>query len=210
AQLRAARAFCDDMSQQELAEFSGLSVQSIRNFEQGRTALHPNSIEKLINCLNKKHIIITEDGIRLNDNPVYQGPADFRLFFDDVYLTASTQGGDICLFNGVPSLLVKWLGAEWYEQHAKRMEAIKENFDFKVIIEKEDQQFIGASFAKYRWFPKEKFDDLTIYIYGDKVAFLYFEQDSVTVEVKRDAKSVRSFRVLFDIAWEHVAKEIEE
>lgn len=207
-QLKAARALCGDMSQEELAILSDVALSSIQKFEQSKGKLHQNSIEKLINALQKRRVIFIDDGVRLNQNPVYEGPAEFRQFFDDVYQIARDEGGDICLFNGVPAEIIHWLGENWYASHVNRMAAIRKNFNFRVIIKEQDRQLIGTSFAEYRWFPKALFNDLTIYVFGDKVAFLRFSPDTVTVEVKREAKTAAAMRVLFNIAWEHVAQEV--
>jgi hypothetical protein len=122
---------------------------------------------------------------------------------------ARSEGGEICLFNGVPDALVRWLGQEFYATHAARMAKIKARFNFRVIIEEQDANLIGASFVRYRWFPRDLFRDRTIYVYGGKVGILSFRDDDVQVVVVDQPEFAESQRILFDIAWNTVAREIE-
>lgn len=89
--------------------------------------------------------------------------------------------------------------------HADRMDKISKDFDFKIIVQEGDQQFIARSFAQYRWFPKDRFNDRTLYCYGDKLAFLNFSKDDVKIMVMNQAEIASSFRELFKIAWDNVA-----
>jgi hypothetical protein len=136
---------------------------------------------------------------------ILTGRDGFRVFMDDVYETAQAMGGEICLFNGVPAEIIKWLGDDWYALHANRMAGIKDSFDFKVIVRSGDRQLIGSSFASYRWFPEDLFHEQTFYAYGDRLAFINFDEDNVRILILRQKEFADSFRVLFNIAWTHAA-----
>ena len=89
---------------------------------------------------------IPQHGVRFRGNVIeeYQGREGFREFYDDVYTTARNEGGELCIFNGVPEKIVHWLGEDWYELHTKRMVEIKDNYkkenpDIKLMGDK----FIG-------------------------------------------------------------------
>lgn len=209
-QLRTARALLH-ISQKEVAENTELSIGTLTNIENDTAAPNTTSAATLAAFYESCGIEFGPyDGVRRNPHdPIYEGSAGFRRFFDDVYATAKNEGGDICLLNGVPSLLIHWLGEDWYAMHAERMSAIQDNFTFRVIIKEQDKNLIGKSFVTYRWFPEDLFEDQTVYTYGDKVAHIKFSDTNVIADVKRDAKNAKTNRVLFDIAWHHVAKEID-
>jgi transcriptional regulator with XRE-family HTH domain len=210
SQIRQARAALN-LGQQEVAEACEMHKTTLSDIENEKSGGSSKAFSALQDFFENQGLeFIENNGVRQSKNALkrYRGATEFRLFYDDIYTTAKKQGGEIALFNGVPSLLIKWLGEDFYKMHTARMTKIKNNFDFKVIIQEEDKQFIGSSFATYRWFPTELFHNKTIYIYGDKVAFIDFQEDDVNVIAIEQKEFSESERVLFQIAWNHVAKEI--
>lgn len=127
---------------------------------------------------------------------------------DDVYETARDKGGEIVLFNGYPDMLTQWLGEDWYKAHAKRMEKIKDNFRFRVTLIDDAAKQIGSSFALYRYFPTGVKTRNTIYVYGNKTAFLSFEEDVSIVSIELEGIA-DAFRELFNIAWDSKAEELK-
>ena len=211
SQIRQARAALN-FGQQEIAEACGIHKTTLSDIENEKSGGSSKVFATLQIFFENQGLEFTDgEGVRQRNNAIrrYNGPTEFRLFYDDIYSVAKKQGGEIALFNGVPSLLIKWLGEDFYMMHADRMTKIKNNFDFKVIIQEEDKQLIGSGFVTYRWFPKVLFNNKTIYIYGDKVAFINFQEDDVTVIVIEQKEFSESERVLFQIAWDYVAKDID-
>lgn len=212
SQIRQARAALN-FGQQDVADACGIHKTTLSDIENGKSGGSSKALTALQNFFENQGLEFIEgDGVRQSKSTLkrYSGSAEFKLFYDDIYNTAKTVGGSICLFNGVPALLIKWLGDDFYKAHAARMEKIKKNFDFKVIIREQDKQLIGASFVTYRWFPADLFYSKTIYIFGDKVAFMDFTEENVSVLVLEQKEFADSERVLFRIAWDHVAREIDE
>jgi hypothetical protein len=105
----------------------------------------------------------------------------------------------------MPVNFYKFLGKEWYAMHAQRMNAIKKNFDFKIIVREGEDLLIAQDFAQYRWFPKDMFYEKTFYAYGGSLAFMSFSDNDVEIKVLPQSEFTDSFRVLFDIAWNHIA-----
>lgn len=207
AQIRGARGILN-WSQQDLAQRTGISATSIGSIENGQTTPRQNTLETIKSTFERNGIeFLGLEGVRVRDNTIltYEGTSGIQSFFDDVYETVKKQGGEVCLFNGVPSKLVKWLGDEFYKMHAARMAELKDKYDFKIIVEEGDTQFIAKGFAQYKWFPKDRFNDRTLYCYGDKLAFLNFSKDTVRIVVMHQAEIAMSFRELFKIAWDNVA-----
>jgi transcriptional regulator with XRE-family HTH domain len=211
AQIRGARGILN-WSQQDLAQRTGISATSIGAIENGQTTPRESTLATIRKTLEKNGIeFVGRQGVRERDNALvnYEGRQGIQDFFDDVYETIKEKGGEICLFNGVPSKLIEWLGDEFYQMHIKRMNGMKDKFSFNIIIAEGDTQFIASGFAKYKWFPKDKFNDRTIYCYGDKLAFLNFTKDNVRILVMEQPDISESFKALFNIAWLFVAIEPE-
>lgn len=209
AQIRGARGILN-WSQQDLAHRTGISATSIGSIENGQTTPRSSTLETIKSTFERNGIeFLGLQGVRERDSTLltYEGTPGIQAFFNDVYETVKAVGGEICLFNGMPQKLIQWLGEDFYKMHAERMDAISKTFTFKIVIEEGDDQFIARSFAEYRWFPKERFNDRTLYCYGDKLAFLSFPKDSVRILVMQQGDIAASFRELFNIAWENVAVE---
>jgi transcriptional regulator with XRE-family HTH domain len=207
AQIRGARGILN-WSQQDLAQRTGISATSIGSIENGQTTPRASTIDTIKTTFEKNGIeFLGMQGVRERDNTLltYEGRQGIQQFFDDVYETSKIPGTEICLFNGVPHKLIEWLGDDFYNMHAERMDKLHDNFTFKIIVEEGNQQFIARNFAEYRWFPKEKFNDRTLYCYGDKLAFLNFAKDNVKIVVMQQAEIAASFKELFKIAWDNVA-----
>ncbi len=207
AQIRGARGILN-WSQQDLAQRTGISATSIGSIENGQTTPRESTLATIRSTFERHGIeFLGLQGVRERDNNImnYEGQAGIRQFFDDVYETSKTPGSEICLFNGVPKKLIEWLGNDFYQMHVERMDRIRNNFTFKIIVQEGESQLIARTFAEYKWFPKERFNDRTLYCYGDKLAFLNFTKDNVRILVMQQADIASSFRELFNIAWENVA-----
>ncbi|MEM7679666.1 MAG: helix-turn-helix transcriptional regulator [Pseudomonadota bacterium] len=207
-QIRAARALLD-WSQSDLAERAGLSQTGIARIENGTNKPNSKTLAKIQTAFDGADVeFIDTTGVKKRSGQVktLRGIEGFRAFMDDVYEVASAGPTDICLFNGIPEVFYKWLGKDWYHDvHAPRMDKVKENFSFKIIISESEKEFMASSFAEYRWFPTDLSSDKTIYAYGDRLAFFYFDDSELTIRVLNQKDFADSFRVLFDIAWKNVA-----
>jgi transcriptional regulator with XRE-family HTH domain len=209
-QIRAARALLN-WSQADLATRADLSQTGIARIESGVNMPNSSTLDKIAAAFDGAGIeFIADRGVekRRSDFKRYKGPAEFRAFFDDVYETAKREGGEICLFNGVPALLHKWLGEDWYKFHAERMQSIKNKYTFKVIVKEGESKLIGSSFASYKSFPAGLFNEKTIYVYGSKIAFITFLENDVNVLQIEENDVATSFRILFNVAWQHIAQEL--
>lgn len=207
-QLRAARSLLN-LDQKDVAAVSGINTNVISRIERGTAKPHERTREKLIAFYENAGVEFLEsDGVRQKKILVrtYEGSEGFHAVMDQVYDTARNQGGRISLFNGPPELFLKWLGEDWYEMHAKRMYALRKRIDFRIIVREGEQLLIASEFAKYRWFPADKFKERTVYAFGGKVAFFNFEDDLRIVVIEQE-DIAESFHILFDVAWEYMAIE---
>ncbi len=206
-QIKAARALLG-WSQADLASAAGLSQTGIARIENGESKPNSETSSKMIQAFTKVGIeFLDTEGVRRRKVNVmsYQGQDGFRKFIDEVYQAAKETSDDICLFNGVPKLIKKWCGEEWYIMHATRMKELKQRPNFRIIVQENEKDFIAGGFAEYKWFPSKLFKDRTIYVFADKIAFLNFSDDDVLVLMISQKDIADSFRIMFDISWNNVA-----
>lgn len=205
AQCRAARALLN-WSQPELAERCDIHVQTISNFEKESSTPSKTTLGKIISVLGVAGIEVTEDdGVKRRSQPIqqYKGMDDFRLFMDDVYETAKTQGGEICLLNAKPSNWIQMLGQDWQDFHVERMSRHLDKFTFKITTRKGEYNFISRGFAEYRWVPENVWNQHSYYAYGDKVAFLNFDNNDINILVLKHAHFAKTHKFLFNLVWDH-------
>jgi len=189
-QMRAARAMLD-VSQGHVAQYLGIAANTLSKIESGQSDVSGTRLTDIQRFYEREGVEFTsDDGVKWAKNQVvkYEGQQGIREFFDTVYEEFS-NGNEVNLFNGVPLLLIKWLGTSYYE-----------------IVEEGENNFIAKGFAEYRWFPKEMFNNKTIYIFNNQVAFFTFKDDDVSIRVFKNAELGASMKVLFNIAWEKVAR----
>lgn len=127
--------------------------------------------------------------------------------FDELYHIAKTTGGELCLFNGVPSKLSEWVGDEWYEMHKARMAEVDNDFCYKIIVKEGEVDLAAVDYAQYKFFPENLFHNKTIYILGNIVFFRDEEHKELRLIRLEQTELSKTMRVLFDIAWENVAKD---
>lgn len=207
AQIRGARGILN-WSQQDLAQRTGISATSIGSIENGQTTPRASTLETIKNTLERNGIeFLGLDGVRQQASFIqtYSGTSGFRDFMDHLYDVAKTYGGEIVLFNANPMNWYKWLGEDWFNAHSKRMHDLGSKINFKITSKEGENLFISKEFAEYRWFPSELFNDKALYSYGDNLAFVNFEENDVSVVVLKQNDFAKAVKVLFNIAWDHVA-----
>ena len=200
-----------DLSQKELADKLGIARKTIMRIENGQSPGSTSTTEKIQLFFENNGLeFLNNDGVQRSSQPIrtLKGSEGLKTFLDEVYEYASENGGTFYLHNAQPQYWYDHLSKEWYEYHAKRMTAIKEKIDFRIITEEGNTLFISSSFAEYRWFPKDLFADQPIYSYADKIAFTNFDDDNVVVSIFTNEKFAKGFQSLFNIAWDQVAIKI--
>lgn len=210
-QLRAARADLM-LTLDDVSEATGVSKGVISDIEKEKATKPKAATLDLLRILYESKGIefLPNGGIAPRSMRVdqYTGAEGFKSFMNDVYEVARSVGGEIRLHNAKPLNWKKWMGEEFLEMHLARMEAVVDNYNFKITAGHGDKILI-ANHAEYRWLPKEMWNEQSFYAYGDRLALLNFEPEFVHVAVVYNRQIADSFRSLFDIAWETTAKKPE-
>ena len=209
SQIRSARALLD-LSQSDITKSLDIGASTLSNIEKGKNKPSASNAAKLQQFFEGCGVeFLDHDGIRRKPGDlVLRGSEGLRQFFDGVFESAKS-GADICLFNGVPALLIEWAGAEFYATHAKRMAALREKFSFRIIVRENEGEFIASGFAQYRWFPDALFSKQTVYVHGDTLGLFHFSDENLRIRVIRDREQADTFRVMFGVCWDHVAREFD-
>lgn len=212
AQIRGARGILN-WSQQDLSQRTGISATSIGAIENGQTTPRASTLETIRKTLENGGIeFIGLEGIRLQNNYVQtlKGADGFSAFLDDVYQTAIAHGTEknptqVFLSNVAHENWVRWMGPERWENHTRRMLQSKNIMDVRIIVKEGDFNFPAESYSKYKWLPKNMFNDKSFYSYHDRLAFINFKDNDVEIIIIRQPAFAEGYRTLFLIAWDHFA-----
>lgn len=211
AQIRAARALLD-WSQSDLADYAGLSQTGIARIENGTNKPNSSTLDKINTAFDRADIeFIGETGVkkRTGEIQTLHGAEGLKAFLDDLYVYAQKKGGEFCLHNADPDNWYKWVGREWFDMHSERMAGLSDTIAFKITCAEGMGNLISSGFAEYRWFPKDKFSDQSIYAYGETLAFVHFGEESLKIDILKNEQFSKAFQVLFDIAWETTAQKVK-
>lgn len=207
AQIRGARGLLD-WSQAELSRRTNISTTSIGNIESGNTQARESTLSVIRTAFERGGIeFIGTEGVRLQTDfmQTYTGAAGLSDFMDHLYETANQFGGEIVLFNAHPANWLRILGEDWMTMHHERMSKLGDKITMRITSRMGEKQFISKGFAEYRWFPEDMMSERCLYVYGDNIAFVNFEDGNVSVLVLKQQDFAQAFRVLFNIAWDKVS-----
>lgn len=214
-QIRAARALLG-WSQSDLADRAGLSQTGIARIENGTNKPNTSTLNKILSAFEASNIeFIGDRGVQKKSGEIMTltGTEGLKTLVNDVYETAKNiyqskkdATGTVYLYNAKPKNWHKWLGKEWWDMHSERMAKLGSKVQHIMAVEG-DTYFISSAFSEHRWFPADLFNDQSIYAYGTKLAFVTFGED-VSVKILDNQEFCDGFRVLFEIAWENVAKPV--
>lgn len=217
AQIRGARGILN-WSQQDLAQRTGISATSIGSIENGQTTPRESTINIIRKTLETAGIeFIGYEGVKVQTNYVrtLNGADGFSDFLDDVYQTAILYGTEskpteVFLSNVVHENWVKHMGPDRWANHTRRMTESKNIMDVRIIVRENDYNFPAKDYSRYKWFPKNMFNDKSFYSYHDRLAFINFQEDDVEITIIQQMAFAEGYRTLFRIAWDHFAIEPKE
>lgn len=203
AQIRGARGILN-WSQGDLSERTDISATSIGSIENGLTQARTSTLELIQNAFEDAGIeFLPNDGIRKKSTSIniFRGEKGFADFYDDIYQTAVTIGGNCTFFvnNVDETVFLKW-GKGIFASHSERMNKLG-GVKYKILVQEGDTNFVASSYADYRWLPKEFFSTVPFYVYGDKLAMILFEVEP-TVLVFEYPLISEAYKKQFEAMWE--------
>ncbi len=207
-QLRAARGLTG-FEQKLVAQSIGVDPKTISNIESGEGEVSSPNATTLVRFYESRGIeFIDHNGVRQSPTGIriYRGNGEFRQFYDDLYETARTVGGDMCLYNAKSTLVINALGDDYVKIQQERMMALKkknpDKYNYRVIFAEGDGTFFGESYSDYRWINPEHFNETATFVYGDKVGIATFENNDVSVVVVKNKGFADSLKKQFGMLWQ--------
>lgn len=194
-------------TQDDLAKAAGISKLTIYKLEREDRNPHANTLIKIKSAFEVEGIEFLENnGIREKPKRMVHtlnGTSGFNQFKADVRKTATenTSGRDICICNVDERLFQKWSGIEDTAQHRAYMENIKD-LQCRILSLEGDDYFVAKKYAEYRWLPQILYDNIPIYIYGNKTAIIAFEKEEVRVFIFNHKQVTAFYRNHFERMWE--------
>ena len=204
-QIRMARAL-KRWTQVDLAKAAGVAKRTIYELERNNLDPQVTTFNKIKKALENAGIEFLEyNGVRERPKGIVdtlRGADGFDAFKTDVRNTALAggKGHDICISNVNEELFQKWSGKKNSRQHRAVMKTIHD-LSCRILTREGDKNFIASAYAKYRWLPETLYDDIPIYIYGDKTALISYQEDDVIVFVIEHKQVTEFYRKNFERMW---------
>lgn len=204
------------MSQKELAEAAGVSINPIRDYEGERAQMREDIMQKLVKIFDEGGLRFTQyNGVE--DKPkeaitTLMGRDGLQRFFDGVYQYANLHGGTILMFGIDETTFIETITPEFSKNYLARMtEVSKKRGDLEVlsIICEGDDNFCASEYNEYRWISKDIFQATPFYIYGDTFAIMDFDTSPAPeiVMIKSQAMA-NAYRKQFSVFWD-MARPVE-
>ena len=205
-QIRAARGLVN-LSQRELAEKAGLSLNALNNIEREVGNPRADTLQNIRNALETEGVEFLEGhGVRLKgevlDIEKIEGPdllTVLNYFYND-FLSALTPSGGEVMYIGIDNSRFEHQDIERLRIYKRfEKEAIKRNIDERLLFLEGDLNFLSKR-NNYRWVSRELFGEIPMAIYGDNVSIILWGPP-VRLVVIRNAAIAETFRRQFDAIW---------
>lgn len=210
AQIRMAVALLN-IGRTEFAIAAGVDKIRFMEFCNGKPLnLSQKTIDKIQNFLVFNGIDLgPNDSVRRAHSTIstLKGQDGFRQLYDDYYRTLQ-QGGEMRLYSGVSSQVIAGLGEDYVAMHVERMTKIRDRINIRTLVRHGDAVRFGRAYSDYRWLPPEYFKNRTVYVYGNKTAYVNFCGDDLDVQLIVDDGVAEINATFFDLVWKGIAQEI--
>lgn len=205
-QIRAARALLD-WSVHELAAKIGVVGTTISAIERRKIAGSMQTLKAITRALEGAGVEFTPDeGVRPAQNRirVLRGRDGLETFYNEIYDYACTDTPRLCALAGRIAELRHWIG-DFRVAHIRRMEALgldKKGRRGHYIFPDTHKDNLAVSYEEPRYLPARMFPDTSIYILGDRIGMIDFQDDDVEILVIDNPKIAESHYKIFDGLWE--------
>lgn len=204
-QIAAARALLK-WSQQDLSDWSGVSIETVRRFERGDIHNpHPKTIEKFEKTFQQNGVEFIDGGVRRKKEKIliWEGKDAVVRLLDDVILTLKDLDPDkreVVIFGLDEEKFLKICPEDKLKDTIEQRNyyGIKQRY----LLAEGDNNFVGSS-RTYRWVPEQYFVSTPTYVYGTKVATLLWTDPVEIIIINNETFSTerrRSFNLMWDTA----------
>jgi transcriptional regulator with XRE-family HTH domain len=206
-QSRAARALLD-WSRQDLADRAKLSLSAVTTFENETRQPETSTLNAIRAIFDTAGIeFLPGGGVRpkQEEMEVLTGHAGLCRFLDDVYAHLSSQGGRV-LVTGVEEDQWTQNLADYSPFHIARMTKLfaeRDDIEVLSLLQDGDSNFKSSGYCQYRWQPRDVFDKVPFYVYGDNLGIILFDATpQLKIFLIRSATVAAAYRNQFDTMWQ--------
>jgi len=208
-QIRAARALLD-MSQEQLAEATGLTPQAIRKIENGDVHPREGTVADIRRVFHERGLEFTDNqGVRFLPQgiQIYEGRDGLISLMEDVYDNCRRGvAGEVVLSGVSESDFQKHLGA-YDDIYLAKMKSLPK-IHMRHLIAEGDFNVVSSEYSEYRWTPRDQFKAVPFYVYADKLAIILFSSDPPPkIFLIQSVEVADAYRRQFDSMWAQ-AKEL--
>lgn len=209
AQIRAARALLR-WSQEDLAKTSGVSLQTIKNTENGRSVPHHSSIAAIQECFEMAGVeFLDRSGTRMRGDMVrvYEGEKALDQFWQDLFLTMSIDNGGEYIAFGLEEQKFWENDAPATDRHIERIRQ-HGNIKCRALIVEGDEE-LPSPHIQYRALSKEYFSSVPFYVYKNKLGLIVWGPPTQIIVIDNIALAeayLKQFNVIWSIARQIVPK----
>jgi transcriptional regulator with XRE-family HTH domain len=206
-QIKAARAYLD-WTREDLAQATGLSINTIRNLELGFISPRGKTTFILRQAIEDAGLEFTEDkGIRprTEDIKILQGPDSCDTLFEDILQTVKKKGGEIDAIFSTQEMMARSIGVT-EPNNPDRLDDLDALADVKCLLSKTIELSMFLSRFEFRTVPKHCVSPVPFFVYGDKHALVLPEGgEAFRFVVIRSLGLAQSYRSHFSDLWETAA-----
>lgn len=202
--IRGARGILD-ITQAQLAAMSGVSEPAVKVLEKGETNPNSRTQKKLEDALYERGVIFTRKGIEVDDSPV--------VMINDIspekcYLKLLSDVLEHLSHHKKPELLISNADDKASPPAVNDMyrEIRKAGIKMRQLIEEDNTYLIGPV-DEYRYIPKENFINRVTLIYGDRVATITDNEN--TISINKDPINADTRRNIFNLLWNTLKQPTE-
>ncbi|NCC61323.1 MAG: hypothetical protein EOM12_10375 [Verrucomicrobiae bacterium] len=197
------------LNRSDMAASLGINKSTLNAYFTGQSSIPSGKLEIIQKWLENSGIVFIDDeGVKLNKSEIvkYEGETGFRAFMDDVYETIKATPGEYYVSNVNEQNWLRWLGEEDALRRRKRTTALK-GVHARILVKENDTLLTATDYAEYRHVPDTMFmENLSHYIYGDKLALIEFKEDTVSVLVLHNADFAKAQKIWFETIWKQAEK----
>jgi DNA-binding XRE family transcriptional regulator len=207
-QIRAAMAMLS-WENDDLAKAADIAASSVHNIKRGLTRPQPRILTAIRAVFEAQGLeFIDNSGTRRRPEGVeiLQGRDGLIALLEDILESCRKGTRDIVL-SGVAEDDFQEILGDWDDGYLKGMSEIP-GLLMRTLIKEGDTNFVSGSYSEYRWVPRDQFEAVPFYAYGDKLAIVVFNSDpSPKIFTIKSQTVTAAYKRQFETQW-NLAKPI--
>ena len=190
-----------DITRADLALEAKIGRTTIDKIIKGEVTYREETITRIRKILEMRGIeFLPAEGVRKKERTIetFDGEDANRNLLNDVYETLRDVGGEVLISGVIEKLAIEALDESFLKAHIERLN--KAGITERLLIRKNDTDFTVPKEC-YRWVEEQYFSPYSMYIYGPKLALVWWAPNHRCVIIN-DEGFAESSRRLFNFVWD--------